>query len=247
MLAEAMVDAGHRLIRKYPPEGRAYWAARFWDRDEVEARADIGDDFRVQKARIASYLTEYGAGAERVLEIACGTGEFTAFAAELTKAERIVATDISEHALQRAGARVDHPGLELVHSDFWTDDTLAPAPLVMCVDAIHHLGDVRQVLKRMSSLVEPGGTFIGNLWTLDHFHEYQRSRNGTVGHLGRSALFLANALAMNASGGRLRWASYRTQLLRARQVEPLLRETFDELLDVTGTRYFVAFACRRAG
>ncbi|MDQ7803519.1 class I SAM-dependent methyltransferase [Amycolatopsis sp. A133] len=213
----------------------------------MEARPDIGDDFRVQKARIADYLTAYGADVDRVLEIACGTGEFTAMAAELTKAGRIVATDISEHALRRAGARVDHPGLELVQGDFWTDDTPAPAPLVMCVDAIHHLGDVRQVLKRMSELVEPGGTFIGNLWTLDNFHEYQRSRNGPVGHLGRCALFLANALAMNVSRGRLRWASYRTQLLRSRQVEPLLRETFDEVLDVTATRYFVAFACRRAG
>ncbi|MGW0520110.1 class I SAM-dependent methyltransferase [Crossiella sp. NPDC003009] len=246
MLAEVMVDAGHRLIRNYPPEGRGYWAARFWDREEVETRAHLGDDFRAQKACIADYLSRYAADAGRVIEIGCGTGEFTDHAARLTAAQEILAMDISARALERAMARVTHPGLRLVRGDFWTAPDLGTAPLVMCVDAIHHLGDVRQVLQRMSTLVEPGGTFIGNLWTLDNYHEYQRTRNGTLGHLGRCALFLANALAMRASGGRLRWASYRTQLLRARQVEPLLRETFDEVLEVASTRYFVAFACRRA-
>lgn len=244
MLAEALVRAGHELIEGYPPEGRGYWAARFWDRDEVESRPMLGDDFRAQKDRIASYIKQYGDGVDRVLEFACGTGEFTGMAARLTSADEIVATDISEHALKVAGERVQHPGLRLVRADFWQPSDLSPAPLVMCVDAIHHMGVVEQVLRRLKEFVEPGGVFIGNLWTIDNFHEYQRSRYGGLRHLGRSALFFANALVMRATGGRVRWASYRTQLLRAEQVEPVLRRVFGEVLQISITRYFVAFACR---
>ncbi|GLW63949.1 methyltransferase type 12 [Actinomadura rubrobrunea] len=246
MLAETLVRAGHLLIGDHAPEGRDYWARRFWDRDEVESRPVLGDDFRAQKKKIAEYIETYGGDAARVIEIACGTGEFTAMAARSTAAKEIVAVDISEQALRIAGERVEHPGLTLRQGDFWAVDDLGTAPLVLCVDAVHHLGRVRKVLERLKTFVEPGGVFIGNLWTIDNYHDYQRTRYGALQHLGRSALFLANAVAMRATGGRVRWASYRTQLLPAKAVEPMLREVFDEVLGVHTTRFFVAFACRRS-
>jgi hypothetical protein len=92
MLAETFVQAGHWLVKGYGPEGRRYWAARFWDREEVESRPELGDDFRAQKAHIAGYLTRYGADADRVLEFACGTGECTEMAARLTPAVTSSAT-----------------------------------------------------------------------------------------------------------------------------------------------------------
>lgn len=244
MLAEALVRAGHKLIEGYAPEGRDYWSARFWDREEVESRPMLGDDFRAQKERIADYIKQYGDGADRVLEFACGTGEFTEMSARLTSAEEIIATDISEQAVRITRERVQHPGLRMVRADFWEPIDLAPAPLVLCVDAIHHMGNVERVLTRLKEFVEPGGVFVGNLWTIDNFHEYQRTRYGELRHVSRSALFLANALVMRATGGRVRWASYRTQLLRADQVEPVLHRVFGEVLQVARTRYFVAFACR---
>ncbi|WP_329520977.1 class I SAM-dependent methyltransferase [Spirillospora sp. NBC_01491] len=246
MLAETFVSAGHRLIGEHAPEGRDYWARRFWDREEVESRPVLGDDFRAQKKKIAQYIEEHGRDAARVLEFACGTGEFTAMAADLTPAKEILANDISEQALKITGDRVGHPGLTLRQGDFWALDGVGPAPLVLCVDAIHHMGQVRKVLERLKTFVEPGGTFIGNLWTIDNYHDYQRGRYGAGKHLGRSALFLANAAVMRATGGRVRWASYRTQLLTGAAVEPLLHEVFDEVVDVHTTRFFVAFVCRRS-
>jgi SAM-dependent methyltransferase len=244
MLAEAMVRAGHVLVRPFPPEGREYWAGRFWDREEVESHPVLGDDFRAQKTRIAEMLERYGGNAAHVIEIACGTGEFTAMASRLPEVKEVVATDISQHALDKAAARVRDPWVTFVRTDFWADNGLGTADLVMCIDAIHHLGDVRAALERMKSHIAPGGVFVGNLWTLDNFHEYQRERYGTVGHLGRAAKFLLTAIGMRLSGGRLRTASYRTQLLHGRYIRPLLSQVFGEVIELHSTRHFTCFACR---
>ncbi|SRR5216683_310480 len=244
MLAEMLVRSGHMLVRGYPPEGRDYWSQRFWNRDEAESRPILGDDFRAQKEQIADLLQRYSEGTPRILEFACGTGEITAMAAKVTAAREIVATDISEQALDIAARRVDFPGVRFVQGDFWADNDLGTADLVVCVDAIHHLGDVRAVLRRLASHVAPHGVFIGNLWTLDNFHEYQRQRYGNFRHLGRASLFFATALTMRMSAGRIRTASYRTQLLPSHDLDPLLREVFSEILEVHSTRHFACFACR---
>jgi SAM-dependent methyltransferase len=244
MLAEAMVRLGHQLISNYPPEGRSYWAARFWNRTPVETTPGVRDDLRVKQEAIAGYVTRHGKDAQRALEFSCGTGEFTKTVVKLTAAPEITAVDISAHALAIARGAVVDPRLRFVQGDFWAELGLDTADLVMCINAIHHMGDVRQVLQRLMRFVEPGGVLIGNVWTLDNYHEFQRSVHGPLQHLGRSALFLANAVVMRATNGRVRWASYRTQLLSADRFEALLRSIAPEVLEVERTRYFVLFAIR---
>jgi SAM-dependent methyltransferase len=245
MLAELMARAGNRILGDIPPNGKDYWAARFWDRDAAESNPNIGVHYADQTADVSALLEKYGQDADRVLEFCCGTGLFTKLTADLTNAKEIVALDISEQGLQRTRARVDHPGLRLVHGDFWADHGLGTAPLVVCMDAIHHLGNPRAVLTRLRGFVEPGGVLIGSLWTLDNFHELQRYRYGQLSHLWQTTKFFSSAVAIRASGGRLRSDAYRTRLLPARQVEPVLRTVFDDILFVSPKHHhFTAFACR---
>ncbi|MEV5708042.1 class I SAM-dependent methyltransferase [Actinoallomurus sp. NPDC052274] len=244
MIAELLVRSGTKLVRMYPPEGRAYWAARFWDRTAAERHPLLGDEFREQKAAIADLLKRYGANARKVIEFACGTGEFTEMVARLTSAEEIVANDISEQALRLTSERVGDDRLRLVHGDFWKDHDLGTADLVVCIDAVHHIGEVGAVLRRLREFVAPGGVLVTNVWTVDHFHEFQRQRYGAVRHLGRCALFFGSAALIRATDGRVRTASYRTQLLTRREVTAVVEETFDEVLAVAPSRNFIAFACR---
>lgn len=244
MIAELMARTGQSVIRDIPPDGRAYWAARFWDRDTHEQHPLLRQSFLTQKETIAGYLRRHAAGAKNILEIACGTGEFTRLAAENTNAESITAVDISAEGLARAKQRVNHDNLRLVQGDFWTDLGLAPTDTVMCLDAIHHLGDVRAVLTRLRSYVAPGGVFIGNLWTADNFHRFQRQRYGTAAHARRTAGFLGTALMIRASGGRLRTGAYRTQLISSKQAIAILSEVFDEVAEVTVEDYFMGFVCK---
>lgn len=244
MLAEAMVEFGQWLIKDYPPEGRSYWAARFWDRTGVETTPVVSNDLTVKQEQISSYVTRYGKDAQRAIEFSCGTGAFTKSLVGLTSAPAILAVDISAHALAVARQEVQDPRLRFVQGDFWADLGLGTADLVMCMNAIHHMGRVADVIEHLTTFVAPGGVLIGNVWTRDHYHEFQRAVHGPLRHLARSSLFLANAVSMRATGGRVRWASYRTQLLPARRIEAILRDVTPEVIEVARTRYFVTFACR---
>jgi SAM-dependent methyltransferase len=244
MLAELLANTGRAIIRDVPPDGRAYWSARFWDRDTHEQHPRLRQAFLTQKETIGRFLSTYGGNTERVLEFACGTGEFTRLAAERTAAKRITAVDISAEGLARARARVKHDNLELIHGDFWDDLGVGQADLVMCLDAIHHLGDVRTVLTRLKTFVKPGGVFIGNLWTADNFHEFQRLRYGTVAHLRNTAAFLGTTLLIRGSGGRLKTGAYRTQLVHNSTAEKILRDVFGDITEFVAERYFTGFVCR---
>ncbi len=247
MLAELMERTGNWMLGDLPPDGKDYWAGRFWDRAAAEEHPVLGDHYRAQKAEIADLLKTHGAGVTRIIEFACGTGEFTAAAATLTTATEITVVDVSAEGLRRTAARVSHPGLQLVQDDFWTVQDLGTADLVMCVDAIHHIGNPRAVLERMRTFMVPDGLFIGNLWTSDHFHELQRNRYGSAAHLRHTAAFLGTAALVRLSAGRLHSAAYRTRLLPSKSVGPLLESVFGKVLYVSPEHHhFVAFACRLA-
>ena len=241
MIAELLAGTGRTIIRDVPPDGRQYWAKRFWDRDTHEQHPRLRAAFLCQKDTIAGFLSDYADSATRVLEFACGTGEFTRLAAELTAAEEITAVDISPEGLRQTGQRVRHPNLRLVLGDFWADLEVGTADVVTCLDAIHHLGDVRAVLTRLRSFVAPGGLLIGNLWTADNFHRFQRERYGTVAHLRRTAAFLGTALLIRLSGGRLKTGAYRTQLRHSRELIEILHDVFDTVHEVTVEEYFTGF------
>lgn len=242
MLAERMVHVGVKLVADYPPNGKKYWEARFWDRDKAERNPVIGEHYRAQKNDIIAMIERYGAGADSALEFACGTGEFTQVVAERTGVRTITALDISVQGLMQTKRRVNHPDLRLIQGDFWGDHGLSPAPLVICIDAIHHLGNVRDVLCRLRTFVAPAGVLIGSLWTADNYHEFQRERYGNVRHTARSAFFLASAVLMRVSNGQLRTASYRTQLCQSAEIEEILRSAFGKVLDIIPGKYFVTFA-----
>lgn len=247
MLAELLARTGRAVVRDIPPDGRAYWAARFWDRDTHEQHPLLGESFLQQKETVAGLLSRHAGDARRILEFACGTGEFTRLAAERTNVRQITAVDISPEGLKRAEARVRHDNTEFILGDFWDDSLqVGTSDVVTCFDAIHHIGDVRQVLTRLRSFIEPGGTFIGNLWTIDNFHTFQRQRYGTVEHLRRTAGFFGTALMIRTSKGRLKTGAYRTQLIHSDEAIGILHEVFDEVVEVKVEDYFMGFVCKVA-
>jgi SAM-dependent methyltransferase len=239
-----MARAGQNLIGNIPPNGKNYWAARFWDRDSAERHPVLASQFLRQKDTIAKYLQTYGAQAQTSIEFACGTGEFTRLTAANTPVRQMTALDISPQAIEMAAQRAGRDDVRFIQGDFWADHGLAPADLVVCVDAIHHLGDVSNVLRHLHSYVKPGGVFIGNVFTLDNFHEFERIRYGGLEHLWRTSLFFGTAALIRLTGGRLYSGSHRTQLRPSAETEQFLSDIFAEVLDVSVDPYFTAFAAR---
>lgn len=244
MIAEAVGWVGHKILGDTPPDGKDYWAARYWDRDAAEKHPVLASAFLRQKETIAGYLRQYGSEAKSVIEFACGTGEFTKLTAELTPAVQIVALDVSAQGLEMTKAKVSHENLKLIRGDFWADNGIVPGDLVMCVDAIHHLGNLKDVLARIRTFVEPGGVFIGNIIVGDHFHEFGQVRYGKKAHLANTSIFALSALLYRLSGGQINTGYYRTRMSTSKETKSALAETFSEVLDVSVDRYFMAFAVR---
>lgn len=245
MFAEAVVKLSHKLIRGYAPEGRAHWAAKAWDRTPYELAPRVGPDLKVKKDRIGDLVAEYGQGADRLIEFACGTGVHTEVAVKRCDAPDITVVDISADALDIVRQKINDPRLRTVHGDIWGDVDPGTADLVTCINAIHHMGDVRDVITRLMTYVNPGGVLIGTVLTMDNFHEFQRDVHGTIRHAARSAFFLLNAALMRLTAGKVRTAAYRSQLLYETQFENILRELAPgRILHLSNTRYISCFAIR---
>jgi SAM-dependent methyltransferase len=172
---------------------RAYYE-ELWDRlpEELEP-----PDFELRRHLL---LGELRSG-DRVLDLGCGAGEFTALAAEA--GAEAIGVDVAQSAVRRASLR--HPGL-----DFRLVPIDGPLPLadnafdfVWASEVIEHVADTAQWLSEVRRVLLPGGRLMlttpnhGRLRVLvlglerfsdplgDHLHLYtRRSLRTVLGDLG---------------------------------------------------------------
>jgi 2-polyprenyl-3-methyl-5-hydroxy-6-metoxy-1,4-benzoquinol methylase len=96
---------------------------------------------------------------ERALEVGCGYG----YAAELLAEHgyRVTGTDVSEHAIRRAGREVGHPDV-----DFLVWDATTPPPfdgsfrLITAFEVVEHLADPEAAIRAWHRLLAPAGTLV---------------------------------------------------------------------------------------
>jgi hypothetical protein len=96
-----------------------------------------------------------GAGG-RIADLACGTGDAAAAMARAFPDSRVFGFDPGAPA----GAHADVPNLEFVREKA---DTLPPDgsfDLITCLDAFHHLGDVRAVAREAREALADGGVLL---------------------------------------------------------------------------------------
>jgi ubiquinone/menaquinone biosynthesis C-methylase UbiE len=132
----------------------------------------VRNQFNLQAANFDSWSTpknlEYLKGCalfcglmpeDTLLDVACGTGDFTVFAAPSVK--KAVGIDISERMIDRSWEKAEKSGLK--NCTFKLGDVeRIPFPdysfsLVSCKSAFHHMPDYRNVFSEMVRCCEPGG------------------------------------------------------------------------------------------
>lgn len=96
-------------------------------------------------------------GAQQVLDVGCGDGFLAARLAG--RIPRVVALDIDEPVLQRAATRFHRASVRWTHGDLMSAE-LPHFDAVVSNAALHHLGDTRAALARLSGLLRPGGTLV---------------------------------------------------------------------------------------
>ncbi|MEO8622923.1 MAG: trifunctional glycosyltransferase/class I SAM-dependent methyltransferase/polysaccharide deacetylase [bacterium] len=98
----------------------------------------------------------------RALELACAEGHFTALLAE--RVERLVATDVSEVAVQRTAERCAAlPNVDVARLDLVNDALGGPFDLILCSEVLYYIGDaaaLAAVARRIADALAPGGHFV---------------------------------------------------------------------------------------
>lgn len=241
MISEICVRLGATLLGDTAPDGRKHWRSTYWDRERIASTPRLAKHFAHHDEVVAELFDDLDPPLS-ILDIATGTGKFAAQAAIRWPRSSLTVLDISPNAIERA-RRLP----ELAHATFLVEDAwgtaVNPADLVLCFDAIHHLGLIDHVFGMLGQLVGSGGVLAGNIWTSDHFHEFGRFRHGRFGHLRNSANFLQEAINVRIFGNTPS-AVYRTHLVSYATAERLLREHF-ESVTVVRTRYHLVFTARQ--
>lgn len=121
-----------------------------WDSPAGRLRAD-------RRARLFVALGAIGPGV-RVLELGCGSGEFTRRLA--ATGARLVALDLSAELLARARGRTPPPGARFLRGNAMTLPFRDESVDVVCgCSVLHHL-DVETALREVRRVLRPGGRLL---------------------------------------------------------------------------------------
>jgi peptidoglycan/xylan/chitin deacetylase (PgdA/CDA1 family)/ubiquinone/menaquinone biosynthesis C-methylase UbiE len=132
----------------------AYWEDLFREPDPW----NYGSSYEQEKyARQITLLPDRPIG--KALELACAEGRFTVKLAP--HVERLIATDISSTALQRARDRCcSHENIEFRQLDLAIDPLPEELDLIVCSEVLYYLdseAELERVAKRLTAALKPGG------------------------------------------------------------------------------------------
>lgn len=183
-----MLKRGVRL----PESVSQYWAThRIWDRWEIEAfeTKNRTEHIRQRKLTIDA-IKDIASPGLRVLDMCCGTGRVAYDLLSLPNVCEVLAIDINERALSLLTKRLsNHPAkskLRILNLDIMSEGAIASLgkyDVVICLDSLHHLWNLRIALSRISQLLKSNGVFIGNYLTAENMPDHAIAKKGRIKHL----------------------------------------------------------------
>ena len=137
-------------------------------------------------ARIREFLRRSArAGAQRILDVGCGTGILLPYLAEVYPPETfIVEFDLADAMLREGARKFPRGNILRVCGDAQDLPFQASSfDLVLCFSVMPHLGDAALVTQNLFRALRPGGVFtVGHLSASNKLNEFHHSQNGPIRH-----------------------------------------------------------------
>jgi glycosyltransferase involved in cell wall biosynthesis/peptidoglycan/xylan/chitin deacetylase (PgdA/CDA1 family) len=199
---------------------RAYWESVYTTADPWA----YGSPYEQLKYRRTLDLLSPGP-IDRALEVACSEGWFTMMLAP--RVGHLIASDISETALQRARARCTGRGsIDYRRLDFFDEPLPGELDLVVCSEVLYDLEDkaaLQRVATKLAAALKPGGHL---LTTHAHLLKDDPSRTGFDWDAPFGGAVIAETFAATPSLKPVRSLQtelYRIDLLRKAEAAPAAR------------------------
>lgn len=244
--ADWAVCYASRLLRGRFRQPTEYWRHLVWDGTQAEQHERLGFAYLTERAAVTRLLKMVASG-RCILDVASGTGRYTMTALE-AGAKHVTAMDVSTSALNELQRRAREAGVgscvATLNGDMWHETPVCYCgrrfDVIMCMDAIHHLGPLPEVIVRLLGFTTPDGSLIGDIWTLDHYGEFQRLRRGRMKYLLASLGFAASVVWWRFWPAHVP-TSVRSELRLAEDVTTRLMETLGPKVHIEIDRYWVRF------
>jgi 2-polyprenyl-3-methyl-5-hydroxy-6-metoxy-1,4-benzoquinol methylase len=129
----------------------------FWDDWNASNREQRLSDVSLdQRDAVLQWLNRIGRKDLNIIEVGCGAGWLCP---SLTPFGGVTATDLSEHVLARASARI--PDVRFVAGDFMAlEFKPASFDVVISLEVLSHVGDHGAFVQKLSTLLRPGGVLM---------------------------------------------------------------------------------------
>ncbi len=204
--SQSMVDGIIRLAEDFDAGTVSYPQAHL---DTLARLQDSSFWFRARNALIAMLVREHFAGAQRVLEVGCGSGAVLVTLREVLPDAQLVGSEAYVLGLQRTRERLDDD-VELIQCDARRLPYSAEFDLIGAFDVLEHVAEDGAVIGEAHRALRPGGGLL--LTVPQHMRLWSRFDIG-AGHVRRYEKGELEAKCRKAGFSILRSTSFVTTLL----------------------------------
>ena len=145
-------------------------------RKKFSRAADSYDNYAKVQTEVAQSLaaklslSQDTAGVKTILEIGCGTGNFTSLLADKFPAAKIIALDFSKEMIAKASQKLRNNTIEFIcaEGEEFLEETAAKSfDLVVSNGSLQWFSDHDQALKNIARVLLPGGAFLCSIFGPD--------------------------------------------------------------------------------
>ena len=166
-MKQSSAEAGKSVRPSYPIAEYDQFRESIYRQIRAEAFGeDIGQFSWITADEFRKFIAQLGLGSQGVLlDVACGSGGLSQYAAQLTGC-KVIGIDLSEEGINTAKTTAEERNLadrtEYVNADASGSLPLedGSADAVLCIDAINHFADKGAVLAEWKRILRPGGHFL---------------------------------------------------------------------------------------